>query len=287
MSRRAKWSKPKIENGCAQIQFSSWKRFFEYLNEEMHNSRSYIWRGQRCDNWPLKSTYHRLIEKLDLKRTKNWKNWAYKQPQLLRFQYASRGRRGPNPPEIEKNIEWWALGQHHGLATPLLDWTSSPFVATFFAFAEGVGEDQTNNRAIYALNEEHVTDMNETLFEEAVGKKGLNEDTKTREARIEAGTKAKMSTLEFIEPNTDEIKSLISQSGLFTLTPDDSPLEAWVQKLFAGEQRSILLKLLVPNKDRKECLRALNRMNINHASLFPDLYGASKYCNLFAEIENY
>ncbi len=48
-----------------------------------------------------------------------------------------------------------------------------------------------------------------------------------------------------------------------------------------------LLKCLVPDIDRSRCLQLLNRMNINPLSLFPDLTGASRYCNLHSEIENY
>ncbi|MBI4774519.1 MAG: FRG domain-containing protein [Deltaproteobacteria bacterium] len=267
MSRKSKWCKPKVEDGFGQVQFSSWKRFYEYLNEEMHEHGSCIWRGQRCDNWRAKSTFDRLFKKLD---HRDMRSSAFKQSHLERIQFASRGRRGSNPPELEEN-QWWALGQHHGLATPLLDWTTSPFVAAFFAFAE-LGEKQTSHRAIYALNKPLVEEKGRELFDPV-------EETWV-------GLTASRG-VEFIKPMSNENQSLIAQGGEFTKTPINTDLEYWVKSWFQGEETYILLRLLVPDKDRKECLRALNRMNINHLSLFPDLYGASKYCNLFAEIENY
>src|SRR5690606_38033085 len=41
-----------------------------------------------------------------------------------------------------------------------------------------------------------------------------------------------------------------------------------------------ICKIYVRNEGRDACLRHLRRMNVHHASLFPDLIGASDYCNI-------
>ena len=71
-------------------------------------------------------------------------------------------------------------------------------------------------------------------------------------------------------------------------TPDNRDIETWVSENFKDHNNEVvLLKMYIPDSDRIECLKALNRMNINHSTLFPDLFGAAKYVNRRLEVENY
>jgi hypothetical protein len=185
---------------------------------------------------------------------------------LEAFKYAARGRRGLNPAELLEN-DWWALGQHFGLATPLLDWTRSPFAAAYFAF-EQLASDPTDHRVVYGLDQLAVSQRNKELLEG------------------ESFERGRLPVLELIDPMSDENQRLVSQGGLFTRTPIGVPVEQWVEKAFEGLSASVLLRIEIPDADRLTCLRALNRMNINHLSLFPDLSGASRSTNLKLEFES-
>ncbi len=144
-------TKTDIIDGIGEITFNSGLSFFEYLHERMLNHPDYIWRGQRVASWGLDSTLKRLMNQNEGEVV----SFSFYKEHLDRFKQASRGRRGSNPTKLEDDNDWWALGQHHGLATPLLDWTTSPYVAAYFAFNE-IGDDQSKYRSVYALHQSSV-----------------------------------------------------------------------------------------------------------------------------------
>ncbi len=265
MAKQARWNENKpIQNGIWEVEFTSWKYFHDYVRQKMLDYSHYVWRGQRDANWKLESSLDRIL------RTKlpNLRK-SLAQKHLDSFKLAVRGRRGANPSSITDENEWWALGQHHGLATPLLDWTESAFVALYFAF-EKAERPLSGKRVVWALN--GATRKNDGIISDHAA----------------AGTAGQAPILEFIKPLLNDNARLVSQAGLFTKAPIGQTVDDWVSNNFKGEERKgTLMKLTFPDADRYECLRTLTKMNINHITLFPDLYGAGQHCNKALQIEKY
>lgn len=263
MASIKKWKESKIAHGIIHSRLTSWKYFPEYINQVLLDYPGYIFRGQRSEHWKLESTIDRLSKKLPQDEQNNTADFVF-----ATFVYAARGRRGPNPPKLEKK-GWWALGQHHGLATPLLDWTTSPYVAAFFAYAED-REDGDGDATVWAIHGYSITEKSE-------------EKSKTTDAD---NTDKKL--IELINPLTDENARLVNQSCRFLYLPENTEIEDWVTNNFEKKENSyVLIKITIPAADREFALISLNRMNINYLSLFPDLYGASKHSNLALEIPKY
>jgi len=263
MPRPKRWTPTKFEYGMQEFELSSWRYFADFVTAELLDYPQFIYRGQASSGYLLEPTLDRAL-RLRGKVTSR----LARQRHLNNFRFAARGRRGSNPARIDDDNEWWALGQHQGLATPLLDWTTSPYVAAYFAF-EDQPREAASRRAVFAI------DVN--AFDE-----------RSKEISKAHSGNARPPIVEFVRPMQDENARLVSQGGLFTRAPDGTDIEAWVRQHFPqGYEDIVLLKITLPSADRALALRGLNRMNINRASLFPDLAGASAFCNLALETDKY
>ncbi|HIE5057138.1 TPA: FRG domain-containing protein [Stenotrophomonas maltophilia] len=243
----------------------SWRDFAGLLESPFFNRPAIqlIFRGQRRSDWSLMPSLGRISENGVVSE-----NLAA--TQLERFKRAIRGRLSDNS-LVDEDDELWSIGQHHGLMTPLLDWTYSPYVALFFAFAKADSKDEEENpyRVVYVLNKSF-----------------------TLEHQDETG-------IRLWEPRKDSYGRLVNQAGLFTFSPYDATIENKLANVLADDEafedeelRSAseedqpdllaryICKIYVRNEGRDACLRHLRRMNVHHASLFPDLIGASDYCNI-------
>lgn len=263
MPRIASWKEGDIKNGIMDLNLTSWKYFHDYIRKEMLDYNHYVWRGDRRDDRPLLPSFDRLYKGKERKFIEGRLS-----VHLENFKLATRGRRGSSPSRIVEENDWWALGQHYGLATPLLDWTRSPFVALFFAFEKDIA-DQTSHRMVYA-----ITPSSSEIKSNEIAQKHSGPD--------------RPDIVEYFTPLQDENSRLVNQNGLFSRCTSGTSLESWVAEKFKDyEKGAILIRIKIPNRDREECLRTLNKMNINHLTLYPDLFGASNFSNFTDKISRY
>ena len=252
-------------------------------------SDQYVWRGMRDPSWNLVSTLARELEKMPIRinndHRNHWKIEATKITidQLTGYLEQLRGLGGLDDSSGElherllaekkmnhhsflevirklekfrfKIYELFATGQHHDLLTPFMDWTTNPFAALFFAFYRSDSRaDGDGDRVVYALNRTQI-----------------EEDFPARD----------IESVIFTESMAYDNPRIIGQSGLFTFTPTHEPLDRWVVKQYAPKPKlkPILIRFLIQNKSRSECLRKLEMIGIHNRSIFPDRHGAAQEAN--------
>ncbi len=260
MPRQKSWVYSEVVNGICSVKISSWKYFNSYVFSELMDYKSYIFRGQRDSTWKLYSSFDRLIDKAGKRATK-----STLAKHLKNFQSSIRGRRGNNPIQFEDENSWWSLGQHFGLSTPLLDWSHSPYVAAYFAYE---ANKEPKDRIVFAINYHRIISKSKEL--------------------LEKGKKSRDQVILFFQPNTDDNPRLLSQKGIFSKNPINTHIEEWVEEHFKNEsEEQVLIRVILPNDDRDVALKNMNRMNINHLTLFPDIFGACIYSNINLSIQGY
>jgi len=234
---------------------------------EMPLISRYLFRGQSRAEWALKPSLLRLFSD----GTPSSHILPLEQFALNEFRSHAHLYLDPGalPDEYPKSFaaEWWAIMQHHGAPTRMLDWTSSPYVAAYFA----VERDWDCDGAIYIINTIATSkDPEEKVA--ATPRRVSNEDlfSSSSSDRICVWT-----------PNR-RTERLAVQQGAFTFSvnvaADQAAVIAKRCETFAQRDQELMIycKALIPARLKREFLGRLRSMNITSRSLFPGIDGLGR-----------
>lgn len=155
--------------------------------------------------------------------------------------------------EPKNEMDWYALAQHHGLATRLLDWTKNPLTALYFSVNNLFDEDG----AIFIIRQKKAL-----LLDEVNNFNPFN-----------------IEGIKVIYPKSISPR-IVNQRGIFTISNTPNvPLEE------SGENLDVH-KIKIKSDCKSNILDTLDFYGINQMSIFHDLDNLSSYLNGFAKYIN-
>jgi hypothetical protein len=236
------------------LKFGDWTEFtrdvfVELFGDGIFRHGRYLFRGSADADWGLRSAFDRHFATVPMDRR-----------MLLWDRLIEEWRRGCEQAGVDAALiaedrTLWALGQHYGLPTRLLDWSTSPYVAAFFAFAG------------------HLTHSPERFAHVAIWVLHLDNPVWLREGGVEV-----------VSVPTMRNERLRAQGGRFTLCRASiATLEEYVDRFATGVA---LTKCVLPATAAGRALPDLDAMGITSAELFADLGGAATLATMRAVLQS-
>ncbi|MBN2388144.1 MAG: FRG domain-containing protein [Anaerolineales bacterium] len=241
----------------------SWDSYLRLVNGDSY--RNWAFRGQADAAWQLWPSITRELQNRQVKS----QYWTNQESRIFRIFQRKALQLLEKVPDIADTFRWMALMQHHGAPTRLLDFTWSPYVAAFFAL-----ESSTTDAAVWAINTLRLGTYSFTL-------RSHEDDPMDLEKALKLYYSYSANDVAFGEPFFMD-QRLIAQSGTFACPFD---LTRPINEIL-GRRRDTVAKFVLRGSGlRKQALSELYRMNITHATLFPDLYGLAR--SLRYELESH
>jgi hypothetical protein len=234
MARRV--TSGKAESTTNVLRYRDWNDFQRYLQEYFSQSRQrrqqLFFRGQPDSATELLTTLDRVRRfETDAERESFFSS-------LLDEFRREVIHIGASPGALEQTEALELLSRHHGLPSPLLDWTESPYIAAYFAF-EGTREPPEGHVAIWVLDRARL-DPEDSRF-------SFVED------------------LDLIRFN----RRALHQRGVFLRVHT-------AQRSLPELLGDALTKIVLPVTGRALALDHLDQMTINATYLYADLDGAAR-----------
>ena len=249
-----------------EIRAESWTHLHELLfadswHEPLQRHRSdFVYRGEPSVDAKLATSLQRLGgDFADVERhlLRNFRKYAHRE----------------DVPE-DSLWHWLALAKHHGLATRLLDWTFSPYVALHFATA--YPRDYNQDGLIWMVDFVKTNSLLPDSLREALEREGMNAVSadqllQTAPRLSEFDALGDDFVLFFEPPALDQ--RIVNQYALFSLMPSPhARLDEWLET-----RQDLARRVVIPAELKWEVRDKLDQANITERVLFPGLDGLATW----------
>ena len=148
-----------------------------------------------------------------------------------------------------KAYEFLAYLRHNGFPSPLLDWSYSPYVAAYFAFAS----------ASYAHS---------AIFVYAESPNGLKGSSSDEPAVRALGPWARTHRRHFLQQSRYTVCGTLSTDEGWIFVPHQTAFENPRRNQNNQNQQDVLWKIVIPTSERLKVMALLDQFNLNAFSLF-------------------
>jgi len=240
------------------LTLTRWSEFVEHTDA----LQGWAFRGQVSAQWPLVPSLTRRLQQF----SPDARLWPLREARSMRVFRRKAHNYLVDRTALDDDLRCLALMQHHGASTRLMDFSKSPFVAAFFAL-----ESAIRDVAVFALNTPDLWTRTPD-FDPTLTRARIDPRVSGNFDRYFQGNK--LPLLWYGEPSEMDSR-LIAQSGLFVVPGVlDQSLDAILDHY--GGSDAYLMKFVLPLSMRDEAMKALYRMNVTYATLFPDLDGLAR-----------
>jgi hypothetical protein len=281
-----------FDKAVVEQEINSWPDFESVYDKHFRRKRGrWYFRGQRDSGWRIETTLERLLGRVG--RPANASPYphypcgresntvgARVELILLRAFQARSSKFLPNLPRPDDTLEWLALMRHWGLPSRLLDVTTSPHVALYFALADSLHADkptqETPSPVVWAIN--HIPLR--AIGAEQVGAQAHTDLSERRLFNTNFLADPAKAFVAPVHPRSHN-ERLAAQQGTFLCVGDvESSFLQNVSKCVPVEDlrgQGVFRKLVIHPGAAVEILARLSVMNIHNAALFPDLQGYARF----------
>jgi hypothetical protein len=237
------------------ITVESWEDF-QSCTDELDG---WAFRGQTHADWPLVSSLTRRLQAF----CPDEDQWPQREERAVRIFRRKAHNYLSDREVVTDTLRCLALMQHHGAPTRLLDFTKSPFVASFFALERAMQDAcvfALNTRALWSATPGFDASLTRDKIDPRVGRNFERYFAPNVHPVLWFGEPAEMD------------RRLVAQAGLFVVP---GRLDLTLDEVLShyGAPAALLKKIVLPKGLRERAMHALYRMNITYATVFPDLDG--------------